>query len=132
MTKREATCCCGDVRVTCEGEPVRISICHCFECQRRTGSVFGAQARFPREQVHIEGATTQYLKESESGNKSTTHFCPKCGSTVFWTLEMLPDFVYVAIGAFADPTFGAPTISVYDERKHPWVAIAPGFQMQFE
>lgn len=31
--------------------PVRIGICHCFECQRRTGSVFGVQARFPRQDV---------------------------------------------------------------------------------
>ena len=56
MTTREAQCSCGQLRLTCEGEPVRISICHCLDCQRRTGSVFGTQARFPRGQVtRIEG-----------------------------------------------------------------------------
>jgi hypothetical protein len=30
---------------------VRVSICHCFACQKRTGSAFGYQARFPREQI---------------------------------------------------------------------------------
>ena len=31
--------------------------------------------------------------------------------------------VSVAIGSFADPSFPAPWFSVYEERKHPWVAI---------
>ncbi len=47
MVTREAHCSCGQLRLTCEGEPVRISICHCLECQRRTGSVFGTQRAFP-------------------------------------------------------------------------------------
>ena len=59
MTTRQASCSCGQLSVTCEGEPVRISICHCNACQKRTGSVFGTQARFPREQVTIEGRSTQ-------------------------------------------------------------------------
>ena len=42
MTTRTATCSCGQLRLACEGEPVRISICHCLECQKRTGSIFGA------------------------------------------------------------------------------------------
>jgi len=37
------------LRLTTAGEPVRVSIWHYPECQGRTGSVFGTQARFPRE-----------------------------------------------------------------------------------
>jgi hypothetical protein len=39
MTTRHATCNCGQLRLTIEGEPSRISMCHCLECQRRTGAV---------------------------------------------------------------------------------------------
>jgi hypothetical protein len=35
--------------LTIEGEPSRISMCHCLECQRRTGAVISNQARFRRE-----------------------------------------------------------------------------------
>ena len=40
MTAREASCSCGRIRLRCKGEPVRISVCHCLECQKRTGSAF--------------------------------------------------------------------------------------------
>jgi hypothetical protein len=51
MTSRHAACNCGQLYLTIEGEPSRISMCHCLECQRRTGAVISNQARFRREQV---------------------------------------------------------------------------------
>ena len=51
MTTRRAACSCGRLHLTIEGEPSRISMCHCLECQRRTGAVISNQARFRREQV---------------------------------------------------------------------------------
>jgi hypothetical protein len=35
----------------------------------------------------------------------------------------MPDFVAVPIGAFAEPDFPPPTISVYESRRHPWLAL---------
>ena len=125
MTTRVASCSCGQLRLTCEGEPVRISICHCLECQKRTGNVFATQARFPRAFVKIEGRTTQWTRCGESGQLCTFHFCPVCASIVYWEPSGLPDFVSVAVGAFADPSFPPPRVSVYEERQHPWpLAIA--------
>jgi hypothetical protein len=123
MTTRQASCCCGQLRLTCEGEPVRISICHCLECQRRTGSAFGTQARFRREQVTMEGRAAAFARIGDSGNPITFRFCPDCGSTVSWTLSTLPEVIAVAVGAFADPGFPAPRVSVYERRRHPWVAV---------
>jgi hypothetical protein len=108
----------------CTGEPVRISICHCLECQRRTGSVFGAQARFLRAQVTaIEGRATQHVRRGDSGEPITFHFCPQCGSTVYWVLDAAPDLIAVAVGAFADPAFPPPRHSVYERRRHGWVTV---------
>ena len=53
MIKREATCGCGQLMIVCTGEPTRVSMCHCFACQHRTGSTFGGQAWFPRDAVSI-------------------------------------------------------------------------------
>jgi Co/Zn/Cd efflux system component len=61
MSTRHAACSCEQLRLTVEEEPVRVSICHCLACQRRTGSVFGVQARFDAGQVTIEGASRQYM-----------------------------------------------------------------------
>ena len=90
-------------------------------CQRRTGAVISNQARFRREQVTVTGAATEYRRSSDSGNALTFRFCPKCGSTVYWTGEGFPGLIAVAIGTFADPNFPPPTISVWEETRHAWV-----------
>jgi hypothetical protein len=123
MTTRHAACSCGQLRLVAEGEPVRISVCHCLECRRRTGSAFGAQVRFPAERVRIEGRSTQYVRSSDEGEPRTFHFCPECGSTVYWRLASVPDAVVVAVGAFVDADFPPPTVSVYDSRRHPWLTL---------
>lgn len=127
---RAASCSCGQLRLTCEGEPVRISICHCLECQKRTGSVFAVQARFARGDVTINGQSTEWTRAGDSGQSATFHFCPRCGSTVYWYLQGMPDFVAVAVGAFADPNFPPPHISVYEDRQHPWTL--PAAQLPLE
>jgi len=71
--------------------------------------------------VSVHGASTCYEREADSGNRITFHFCPHCGATVYYEPQAQPDIVGVPIGGFADPTFPAPRVSVYESRKHPWV-----------
>lgn len=108
---------------------MRVSICHCLGCQLRTGSAFGYQARFPREQVTFFGAGTEFVRTGDSGGRATFRFCPTCGSTVFWEADAIPGFVTVAVGAFADPGFMAPKVSVYESRRHAW-AVAPDLDVE--
>ena len=129
MRIRHATCGCGQLRLTCEGEPVRISMCHCLECQRRTGSAFGVQARFARDRVtKIEGRTAQFSRVADSGKRVEFRFCPACGSTVYWEAEAAPELISVAVGAFADPHFPPPEISVWERRRHSW-AVMPAVDL---
>ena len=123
MERRVASCSCGQLTVTVHGDPVRVSICHCLACQRRTGSVFGEQARFHREGAEIKGESSTYLRVGDSGGRITFHFCPKCGSTVHYMLDGRPELIAIPVGAFADPTFPSPRFSVYEDRKHSWVVV---------
>src|SRR5215467_5526785 len=85
MNQRFASCACGRLQVDCRGAPSRISMCHCVDCQRRTGSAFGIAAFFDRGEVSVvQGASKTYTRESASGKQVTFHFCPECGSTIFW------------------------------------------------
>lgn len=119
--ERIATCACGKLRAICEGEPVKVSLCHCLECQKRTGSTYGIGAFFDRAQVRIEGGSTAYARLGDSGFAVNLHFCPDCGSTVFWEPQRRPDLIAVGVGSFADPGFPAPSQAVYDQHRHPWV-----------
>lgn len=131
MTDRQATCSCGKLVVRTRGEPVRVSICHCFACQKRTGSVFGAQARFASGAVTIEGQGKEYIRVAESGNAARFRFCADCGSTVFWQADALPGFTTVAVGAFAEPDFPEPQVSVYEENQHAWTHLPNGIEHLF-
>jgi hypothetical protein len=123
MTTRHAACSCEQLRLTAEGEPVRISICHCLACQRRTGSAFGVQARFDAERVRTDGRYSEYVRVSDEGEARTFCFCPECGATVFYKSATAPELIAVPVGAFADPAFPAPTVSVWESRRHAWLEL---------
>ncbi|HEX4674492.1 MAG TPA: GFA family protein [Steroidobacteraceae bacterium] len=61
MTTRHAHCSCGQFEAETTAEPLRVSVCHCHACQLRTGSVFGAQARFAKNAVTMAGRSSQYV-----------------------------------------------------------------------
>ena len=86
----------------------RDAYCHCLECQRRTGSTFGAQAKFRSADVEVTGPSTAFRRIADSGNAITSRFCPDCGSTVYCLPADEADVVVVTIGAFADPCFARP------------------------
>lgn len=121
MPMRTASCSCGQLSVTTSAEPVRVSVCHCLACQRRTGSVFGAQARFPAASVTIRGNSTQFVRVGDAGSRALFHFCPTCGATVYYAIEGSGEHIAIPVGAFGEPSFPVPTVSVYEERMHSWV-----------
>ncbi|MEW6020898.1 MAG: GFA family protein [Pseudomonadota bacterium] len=125
MPTRLASCSCGQLTAQVSGDPVRNSICHCLACQRRTGSPFAQQARFPRQNVRVAGQSTTFVRVGDEGARAVFHFCPTCGATVYYEPESLPDFVMLPVGAFAEPDFPAPTVSVYEERMHSWIVPPP-------
>ena len=129
MTSRIGRCCCGSLTAKVEGEPAVVSLCHCVECQRRTGSPFGVGAYYEAAQVSLAGPAHVYEREVE-GRRLSFHFCPTCGSTIYWQAANHPGRYGIAVGAFADPRFPAPARSVFERTRHDWVGVpesVPGF-----
>lgn len=51
------------------GDPARVNMCSCTECQRRSGSAFQLGAFFDESQVKaIEGESSIYPRTGGSGN----------------------------------------------------------------
>ncbi len=122
--RRTASCSCGQLRIEVSGAPLGVGVCHCLACQRRTGSVFAALARFAAP-FAVTGKASEYVRAGDRGARFRFRFCPVCGTTVFHTEEGHERSVSVAVGAFADPNFPAPQVSVYDCRRHLWVQMPP-------
>lgn len=121
MRTRDASCSCGQLAVRCVGDPEFVSLCHCLQCQRRTGSAFGLAAFFFRDRVSVKGETGTFARTGDSGAEVLFYFCRACGSTVFWETKRRPDFMVVAVGCFADHDFPRPSRSVYEPHRHVWL-----------
>jgi hypothetical protein len=135
INERTATCSCGGLRVECIDEPERITACNCSQCQRRTGSVFGVAAYYLQTKINLKGDYKRYKRSSDAGRYVENYFCPACGTTVAWNLEVFPDLTGVAVGCFADKNFGKPARAVWTSQKHEWVQFPediPHFEMQLK
>jgi len=123
----DARCQCGKLTAAVvDGAEAMTIMCHCLDCQRRTGSPFGTIAYFPTEAVTVSGEATEYSRVGDSGQTLTRGFCPACGSAVYVKASRMPEITGVPVGAFEDPKFAAPIRSVYEQSKHGWVAPPEG------
>jgi len=125
---RTAACHCGGLRLTVTCDPSWTNVCHCKACQRRTGAVIHSGAYFLQTDVTVDGPTKTYARPADSGYAIAFHFCPECGSNVYWEASRFPRYYGVAVGAFADPGFPAPRISVYESRRHSWIRLPAGIR----
>ncbi len=124
---RTATCACGGISITVRGDPAMHGICHCTNCKRRTGSAFGISAYFPRTAVVEQKGETQVyaFHHAAQNHDQARHFCPRCGTTLFWTISTLPELIGIAGGCFADGGLPEPAYSVTDGKREAWLTL-PG------
>jgi hypothetical protein len=125
MPTRTARCHCRAFSVTLEGEPVLVSSCGCTHCQRRTGSFYGVTVYFrPRQMIERSGPEATFQRPDST---ATFHFCPTCGSNVWWGLDDHgEDILGVAGGCFTDPTLPSPQRMVHCDTRHPYVRVPEG------
>jgi hypothetical protein len=130
---RTSRCACGRLAVTVHNEPVAVATCHCDFCQKRTGSVFGVAAYFDVDEeleVHGEVRVFNGLEldgvGDGTGRSVSYHFCPTCGSTLYWTIRGENPVMAMAVGNFVDPAFPAPVMELHTELRHLWVPAVPG------
>jgi hypothetical protein len=122
----DGQCLCGAVRVGLAAEPAMVNMCHCADCQRRSGSPFGMALWLMEADVTIAGETREFIHASDKGRELVNRFCPACGSTICYTAVLNPGLIAIPAGLFADPETPPPMRSVFEERRHPWVAVPDG------
>ncbi len=106
-------CLCGDVRLVASGQPYRVGLCHCLDCRKHHGALFGAFAIFPEDAVTIEGEARAY---------GTRYFCPRCGSSVF---SHSGDEIEVHLGALDAVDQLKPTYELWTIRRESWLPPFP-------
>ena len=113
MDRFAGGCLCGDVRITANGCPYRVGLCHCLDCRKHHGALFFAAGIFPEKAVTIEGETRDFAGR---------HFCPRCGSSVF---NRFGDEVEVHLGSLDAPDRLMPTYENWTVRRESWLPPFP-------
>lgn len=113
--ERRGGCACGQLRFRTRGEPVRVGICHCMTCRKRSGSAFNLFAIFPAGSWTVEGEA-----RSPSATGHGDCFCPVCGSQVFGREAGDPE-IEIKVGAFDEPNQFAPTYEAFAPRRETWL-----------
>ena len=110
-------CACGQLTYTAQGQPIRVGLCHCMTCRKTTGSVFNAFAIFPTDQVTISGESRSW--EAAPGGEH--HFCPQCGSRVFYSDRSDENEIEIMLGTFDQTDLFKPTYEGWAKRRESWL-----------
>lgn len=130
LPQRLARCACGQASITVAGNPEMHGLCHCTNCKRRTGSAFGVSAYFAKTRVlDQQGTTSVYaFHHAALSHDQQRHFCPQCGTTLFWYLSSMPKLIGVAGGCFADAGLPEPAYSTSHQKIENWLTLPSGWK----
>lgn len=126
MTQFTGGCHCGTVRFVAKGPPEETFYCHCTDCQKESGAPFSVEIYLQSSAVTIEGDTSKYVVEADSGSKVTREFCTACGCPLFLVSAGYPGYICIKAGSLDDASWLKPEMHIYTSAKQPWVTIADG------
>lgn len=111
-------CHCGAVRYEMPAEAIHQALCHCSDCRRHSGGPAVAWALVAKDGLSVEGETKEYAS-SEHGRR---HFCPQCGTSLFYTNDaVFPDAIDVQTCTLDDPDAVAPAAQIQVAERVGWM-----------
>ena len=94
-------CHCGAIRYEAEGDAITHALCHCTDCRRSAGAPMVGWTMFRLDSVKVTKGTPKGYRSSQHGRR---HFCPDCGTGLFYTNgEVLPGIIDIQSATYDDP-----------------------------
>ena len=114
-------CHCGAIRYEMPSEVVYHAICHCTDCRRSTGAPLVSWGLAPQDKVTITGTPKLYA----SSEHARRHFCGDCGTSLFYTNEVIfPGLIDVQTATLDDPDEIPLGVHVQVAERIGWMAHA--------
>jgi hypothetical protein len=115
-------CHCGAIRYSVDGEAIVHALCHCSDCRRHAGAPMVGWAMFKMNAVKVTKGTPKVYASSTDGRR---HFCPACGSGLFFTNDkVLPGIIDVQSGTLDEPELLPPRVHVQAAERLGWMKTA--------
>ncbi len=126
---REGGCQCGALRYRLRGEALALTVCHCTECQRQSGSAFGMSLIVPTQSFQLlTGEPKIFSRSSDSGRLVHCAFCPTCGTRIYHSPEAMKGSVNIKPGTLDDTSWLEPGLHVWTKSRQPWFSIPEGIR----
>jgi hypothetical protein len=119
--KVEGICHCGKISYAADIDPEYVLICHCSDCQIRSGAPYRAGVPAKADNFQLRGSPKTYVKTARSGNKRLLAFCPDCGSALYSTsVESHPSLFMLRLGAIKQRAQLTPKSQGFCNSAMPW------------
>ena len=113
-------CLCGKVRYQVTTPPKSISVCHCRNCRKQSGSHRSLNWLVPKEALVIEGELSTFNDTGDSGKPVLRQFCGNCGSPIRTLAELLPGLAVLKAGTLDATPDELPNYALYAINAAPW------------
>ena len=121
----EGGCICGALRYRMSDRPLAVLMCHCRNCQQRTGSAYSlSMLTFRKDFNVVSGETLWRDLPGGSGALHRQHICSECFTRTHTEMLAHPDVINVRPGTLDNPAIAKPIAQLWTSLAHPW-AIAP-------
>jgi hypothetical protein len=115
-------CHCGAIRYEAEGDALTHALCHCTDCRRHAGAPMVGWTMYPVEAVKVMRGAPKIYASSEHGRR---HFCPDCGTGLFYTnAQWLPGIIDIQSATYDDPDAVPARAHIQVAERIGWMADA--------
>ena len=124
-TEHTGTCNCGQVTYRISGEPTFTYVCHCGNCQKRSGSAFGMGMSVPVENLEVSGELACWERVSDEGNRNPRYSCPVCANVIYGLGAYTPGLAKIMPGTLDSTSDLQPDVHIWTSAAQKWVHIPP-------
>jgi len=130
-TPLTGSCQCGGITYSVATEPVFTYACHCYSCQKRTGSACSIGVVIAFDALTLSGELTAWSRVSEQGVGNTRYSCADCGNIIYGLGDNSPAIAKLQAGTLNDSSEVIPEVHIWTQSKQPWVQL-PTAVKQYE
>ena len=121
--KIDGGCHCGALTYEAEIDPDGVTMCHCTDCQKMSGTAFRTVVRAGEAHfTMLSGTPKIYVKIGESGARRAMAFCETCGTQIYGAnADGEPKVYGIRVGTIRQSAQLPPRSQIWTRSAQPWL-----------
>lgn len=120
MKELSGRCQCGSLQFSSTNKPKISFHCQCQHCQKFSSTGHGSYVLLEKDKTVVKGEYSTWSYRADSGNTTTKHFCPKCGTQVFSLTSGHPNNFIASAMTLDDKNLFQPSLILFHQHALEW------------